>query len=261
MAASSAEAPRAAKARGASMTIGGTVGKTLFLLALCAATAVFAWSRLVPYDAEAGVYLAQFKSSPMPYLFGGLIAGMVFGLWTALKPAHAPVTAPLYALSEGFFLGAISSYYAVAFAKGDDGQPAANAGMIMQAMLGTFGVLGVMGALYGLRIIKPTQKLMAGVVAATGGIALVYLVSIVASMFGGRIPFIHESGPIGIGFSVVVIGIAALNFVLDFNYIEQGVANKAPRSAEWYGGFALMTTLVWLYIEILHLLAKLQSRD
>ncbi len=259
--AAAAPARKAAPADAKVMTIGGAVGKTLFLLSCCVATAVFAWSQLVPYDPQTGAYLAQFKANPLPYLGGGLIAGLVFGLWTAFVPRHAPVTATLYSLSEGFFLGAISALYAVQFAKGDDGAPTANAGMIMQAMLGTFGVLAVMGGLYAARIVKPTRRFVTGVMAATGAVCLVYLVSIIANMFGGGIPLIHESGPIGIGFSVIVIGIAALNFVLDFGYIEQGVANKAPRWAEWYGGFALMTTLVWLYLEILRLLAKLQSRD
>ncbi len=260
---SEAATPRRARAESAAgaMTIGGTVSKTLFLLTCCVATAVFAWSQLVPYDAQSGQYLAQFKASPAPFLFGGLIGGLVFGLWTAFKPNHAPVTATLYSLSEGLFLGAISAMYAVMYAKGEDGAQTANGGMVIQAMLGTFGVLGVMGVLYGLRIVKPTKKFQAGVLAATGAVCLVYMVSIIANLFGGHIPYIHDSGPIGIGFSILVIGIAALNFVLDFGYIEQGVANRAPKRAEWYGGFALMTTLVWLYLEMLRLLAKLQSRD
>lgn len=251
---------RAAAAKG-SMTVGGTVGKTLFLLTCCVATAVFAWSQLVPYDAQTGAYAAAFKASPLPFLGGGLIGGLVFGLWTAFKPNHAPVTATLYALCEGLFLGSISAMYAVMYAKGEDGAQTANGGMIIQAMLGTFGVLGVMATLYGLRIIKPTKKLQAGIMAATGAVCLVYLVSIVANLFGGGIPYIHDCGPLGIGFSVLVIGIAAFNFILDFNLIEQGVVNRAPKRAEWYGGFALMTTLVWLYLEVLRLLAKLQSRD
>ena len=259
-AAAPAAPARAAAAKG-SMTIGGTVGKTLFLLTCCVATAVFAWSQLVPYDAQNGVYLASFKASPMPFLFGGLLGGLVFGLWTAFKPNHAPVTATLYSLCEGLFLGSISAMYAVMYAKGEDGAQTANGGMVIQAMLGTFGVLGVMATLYGLRIVKPTKKLQAGIMAATGAVCLVYLVSIVANLFGGGIPYIHDSGPVGIGFSVLVIGIAAFNFILDFNLIEQGVNNRAPRKAEWYGGFALMTTLVWLYLEVLRLLAKLQSRD
>lgn len=258
---SGAERPARASSGARTMTIGGTVGKTLFLLTCCVATAVFTWSHLVPYDAQSGAYLAEFKNSPTPFLFGGMIAGLVIALWTAFVPRHAPGTAPLYALSQGFFLGSISAMYAVMYARGDDGQQTANGGMVIQAMLGTFGVLGVMGVLYGLRVVKPTRRFATGVMAATGAVMLTYLVSIVASMFGVGIPLIHESGPIGIGFSVLVIGIAALNFVLDFGYIEQGVANRAPRSAEWYGAFALMTTLVWLYLEMLRLLSKLQSRD
>ncbi|MEO6810935.1 MAG: Bax inhibitor-1/YccA family protein, partial [Isosphaeraceae bacterium] len=134
-------------------------------------------------------------------------------------------------------------------------------GIATQAVGLTFGVLFVMLFLYGSRIIKVTQKLVVGIVAATGAVALLYIVTMVLSLFHIQVPFIFGAGPIGIGFSLFVVGLAAFNLLLDFDVIERGAATGAPKYMEWYGAFGLMVTLIWLYLEILRLLAKLQSRD
>nr|CEH54746.1 conserved membrane hypothetical protein [Xanthomonas citri pv. citri]CEJ22392.1 conserved membrane hypothetical protein [Xanthomonas citri pv. citri]CEJ26982.1 conserved membrane hypothetical protein [Xanthomonas citri pv. citri] len=134
-------------------------------------------------------------------------------------------------------------------------------GIVFQAVLLTFGTLFALLFAYRSGMIKATENFKLGVVAATGGIALVYLATIVLGLFGVRIPFIHDSGLIGIGFSLFVVVVAALNLVLDFDFIESGVEHGAPKHMEWYGAFGLMVTLVWLYIEFLRLLSKLQSRN
>jgi uncharacterized YccA/Bax inhibitor family protein len=125
----------------------------------------------------------------------------------------------------------------------------------------TFGTLAALLLAYRSGLIRATENFKLGVFAATGGIALLYLVSMVMGFFGKSIPFIHSAGPIGIGFSVFVVVIAALNLVLDFDFIETGAQRGAPKYMEWYGAFGLLVTLVWLYLEILRLLAKLQGRD
>jgi len=226
------------------MTLNGTANKTGILLVLTIIAAAYAWSQV---DFGAG---AQPGGAFNLYLWGGLIAGLVFALATIFKKEWAPVTAPLYALSEGFFLGAISAVYNHVFD-----------GIVQQAVLLTFGTLFAMLMAYRSGLIRATEKFKLGVVAATGGIALVYLVSMVLGFFNIQIPLIHESGMIGIGFSLFVVVVAALNLVLDFDFIETGVQQRAPKYMEWYGAFGLMVTLVWLYIEFLRLLSKLQSRD
>ena len=158
-------------------------------------------------------------------------------------------TGSIYAIAEGLFLGAISAVYEAQFH-----------GIVLQAVMLTIGVLLAMLGLYTTRIIQPTQKFMMGVFAATAGIALVYLVTIVLGFFHINVPFIHSNGLMGIGFSVFVVIIAALNLIIDFGVIEQGVAARAPKYMEWYSGFGLLVTLVWLYLEILRLLSKLASR-
>ena len=227
---------------GDAMTLNGTVNKTGMLLLMCVLTAAFAWGQ-VQFTAD-GVVGAG------PYLWGGLIGGLVFALATIFKKEWAPVTAPLYALTEGLFLGAISAMFEQRFP-----------GIVMQAVLLTFGTLFALLFAYRSGLIRATENFKLGVVAATGGIALVYLASFVLSFFGINIPFIHESGLIGIAFSLFVVVVAALNLVLDFDFIETGVEQNAPKYMEWYGAFGLMVTLVWLYIEFLRLLSKLQSRN
>jgi len=225
------------------MTLNGTVNRTGFLLLLAVLTAAFAWNQTLTAD-------GQVAPAAQVYLWGGLIGGLVVALVTVFKKTWAPVTAPLYALLEGFFLGAISAIFNHMYE-----------GIVMQAVLLTFGTLFALLFAYRSGLIRATENFKLGVVAATGGIALIYLATIVLGFFGIKIPYIHESGLIGIGFSLFVVVIAALNLVLDFDFIETGVEQGAPKYMEWYGAFGLMVTLVWLYIEFLRLLAKLQSRD
>lgn len=225
------------------MSLNGTVNKTGMLLLLAVLTAAFAWNQTLTAD-------GQLAASAKLYLWGGVLGGLAMALVTTFKKNWAPVTAPLYALLEGFFLGSISAIYEARFH-----------GIVFQAVLLTFGTLFALLFAYRSGLIKATENFKLGVVAATGGIALVYLATIVLGFFDINIPFIHQSGLIGIGFSLFVVVIAALNLVLDFDFIETGVERGAPKYMEWYGAFGLMVTLVWLYIEFLRLLSKLQSRN
>jgi len=183
-------------------------------------------------------------------MIGGLIGGFVIALVTIFKKNLSPITVPIYALLEGLFLGGISRFF-------EDRFP----GIASQAIILTLGILGALLLAYKSKLIKPTENFKLGVFAATGGIAMIYVIGFVMSLFGSGIPLIHESGMIGIGFSVFVVIIASLNLVLDFDFIEQGAEQGAPKYMEWYGAFGLLVTLIWLYLEILRLLAKLQSRD
>ncbi|WP_027081394.1 Bax inhibitor-1/YccA family protein [Luteimonas mephitis] len=223
------------------MTLNGTINKTGLLLLLAVITAAFAWNQ-VEITAEG--------MTGGLYVWGGLIGGFILAMVTVFKKQWAPVTAPMYALVEGFFLGGISAVFEARYP-----------GIAFQAVLLTFGTLFALLMAYRSGLIKATENFKLGVVAATGGIALVYLATIVLGFFGIDIPMIHGNGIVGIGFSLFVVVIAALNLVLDFDFIETGVERGAPKYMEWYGAFGLMVTLVWLYIEFLRLLSKLQSRD
>ena len=220
------------------MTVEGTATKTGMLLVLVVAAAGVTWT--------------MFQNSPggvMPWMIGGGLGGFVLALVTIFKRNLAPVTAPLYAVAEGLFLGGISAYYNSFYN-----------GIALQAACLTFGTLFAMLIAYRTGLIRATEKFKAGVVAATGGICLVYLVSFVLSMFGISNPAVYGAGLLGIGFSLFVVVIAALNLVIDFDFIERGAQHGAPKYMEWYGAFALLVTLVWLYLEILRLLSKLNRR-
>ena len=225
---------------GQTMTTEGTVNKTGILLLCVVATSVFTWRQF----RESGD-----PSTAMPYLLVGLIGGFILALLTIFKRTLAPVTAPAYALFEGLVLGGLSAMFEARFP-----------GIAMQAVGLTFGTLVCMLLAYRSGVVKVTEKFKLGVFAATGGIMMLYLVTMVLGFFGVGVPAIYGAGPIGIAFSVFVVGIAALNLVLDFDLIEQGAAQGAPKYMEWYGAFALMVTLIWLYMEILRLLSKLRSR-
>ena len=227
-------------ARGEAMTLQGTVNKTGILLLLTVLTASWTWNMYLTSANPAAV---------MPWMWGGLIGGLIFGMVTAFKKTWAPLTAPIYALLEGLFLGALSSIMEAQFP-----------GIVIQAVALTFGTLFALLLAYRSGLIRATENFKLGVFAATGGIALVYMASIVLGFFGIGIPYIHESGLIGIGFSLFVVVIAALNLVLDFDFIENGAEKGAPKYMEWYGAFGLVVTLIWLYLEILRLLSKLNSR-
>jgi len=223
------------------MTVGGTVWDTAALLVLVIASGVYGWNSL---DSTS-------ETVSLPgWLFPVVLGALGVAILTIFKPNLARFTGPVYALLQGAFLGAISALYNTAYD-----------GIVVQAVGLTIGVFAVMLFLYGTRIIKVTEKLRMGIVAATGAIFLVYMVNIVLSLFGASVPFLHDTGPLGIGISLVIVGVAAFNLLLDFDFIERGVAAGADKKMEWYAAFGLLVTIVWLYLELLRLLAKLQGRD
>jgi uncharacterized YccA/Bax inhibitor family protein len=226
---------------GEAMTLDGTVNKTGVLLLCTAATAAWTWHAFTQTHSPASV------SGPMMV---GFIGGFIVALVTIFKQAWAPITAPLYALLEGLALGGISAILEVRFP-----------GIAIQSVGLTFGTLAILLLAYRSGLIPVTQKFRLGVVAATGSIMLLYIAEMVLGFFGIHFTAINGSGVIGIGFSVVVVIVAALNLVLDFDFIESGVRANAPKYMEWYGAFGLMVTLIWLYLEILILLSKVRSRD
>ena len=222
------------------MTLEGTINKTAFLLLLVAAGATWVWTRY---------FQTLDPATIMPYMIGGLIVGLVAALVTIFLPAWARISAPVYAAAQGLALGGISAFYEQQLH-----------GIVFQAIGLTFGVLAVMLLAYRSGLIKVTDKFRMIVVAATGAIALLYLVSMVLSFFNVSIPFIHQGGTFGIVFSLVVVGIAAMNLALNFDLIQRGVEQGAPKPMEWYAAFGVMVTLIWLYLEILRLLAKIRRR-
>lgn len=223
------------------MTIQGVVFKTLILILCALLTAGWTWAKFYQSGGN--------PASVNTLMIIGAIGGFVLALVTAFKPAWASVTAIFYALFEGLFIGGISAILEMQFS-----------GVVIQAAGLTFGTLIAMLLAYQSGLVKATEGFKMGVFAATGGIALVYIVTLALSFFGIQVPAIYGNGLIGIGFSVFVVAIAALNLVIDFDFIEQGQAKGAPKYMEWYGAFALMVTLVWLYIECLRLISKLRSR-
>ena len=223
------------------MTLEGTVNKTGILLALVVLSASWTWN-LFFESGDAGTV--------MPLAIGGAIVGFIFALITIFKKQWAGITPPLYALAEGLFLGAISGIFEMQYP-----------GIVIQAVGLTLGTLASLLFLYKTGIVKPTENFKLMITSATMGIGLLYMVSMLMNMFGsGGIGFIHSNGLFGIGFSLFVVAIAALNLVLDFDFIEQGSEMGAPKYMEWFGAFSLMVTLIWLYLEMLRLLAKLRSR-
>lgn len=216
------------------MTIRGTATKTLILLGLCAGMASITW----------GMVRGQDVQQAMPWMIGGIIGGLVFGLATSFVPKWSPVTGPLYAMAEGLFLGGISALFERQFQ-----------GIVFQALLATFGTTFALLMAYQTGIVKATENFKLGVLAATGGIGIMYLVMFVLRAMGLYNFNLMAMGGWGIAISAVIVIVAALNLVLDFDYIEHAAAQGAPKYCEWYGAYGLMVTLVWLYIEILRLLA------
>ncbi len=222
-----------------SMTIQGTANKSLFLLLLVLVGASWTWRMFFASDTQG-----------LPFwILGGALGGLIVALVTVFKKQWSAVTAPLYALLEGLFLGGISAIMEGKYP-----------GIVITAVGLTFGTLFGLLFAYKSGVIRATENFKLGVVAATGGIFVVYLITMVLGLFGVRMPYIHESGLIGIGFSLFVAVVAALNLVLDFDFIETGAAQGAPKYMEWYAAFGLMVTLIWLYVEILRLLSKMRSR-
>ena len=224
---------------GETMTLQGTVNKTGLLLLCVVATSAWTW----------GLAHSETPEAAVPWMIGGLLGGFVVALVTVFKSSWAPITAPLYALLEGLALGGISAFFERSYH-----------GIAIQAVGLTFGVLFVMLAAYKTGVIRATERFKLGVIAATGGIALFYLVAMVLNLFHVNVGILYNSSPFGIAFSVFVVIIAALNLVLDFDMIETGVRVGAAKYMEWYGAFGLMVTLIWLYLEILRLLAKARRR-
>jgi uncharacterized YccA/Bax inhibitor family protein len=224
------------------MTLSGTVNKTGILLICAFATAAWTWYRFME---------TRDITQVAPMLVIGLFGGFIMAMVTAFKKEWSPVTAPIYALLEGMVLGGLSAMFDLRYP-----------GIAVQAVALTFGTLLAMLMAYSSRLIKVTAKFQMGVIAATGGIMLFYLLQMVLGFF--HVPFmssVYGSGLVGILFSVFVVAVAALNLILDFNFIEQGVNYGAPKYMEWYGAFGIMVTLVWLYLEILRLLAKMRNRN
>ena len=219
------------------MTITGTVNKTALGLLLLMTTAIFTWN-MSPTDPRISALI-------MVGVFGGLITAII----TVFKRHLAPYTTPIYALLEGLALGGISRFFETLYP-----------GIVNQAVFLTFGTLAALLFAYRSGLIKPTENFKLGIVAATGGIFFVYIISFILGLFGVQVPLIHSNSNFGILFSFGVVVIAALNLVLDFDFIEEGAEIGAPKYMEWFGAFGLLVTLIWLYLEILHLLAKLQSR-
>ena len=229
-----------ARASGGTMTIQGAVNKTAILLFLAIVTASYTWGLCVKGSA----------AMAMPWMMGGAMVGFIFAMVTSFKKEWSPVTAPCYAICEGLFLGGISAVLNMKYP-----------GLALQAILLTFGTLAALLFVYKIGLIRASDSFKRGVFAATGGIALLYFATMVLGFFKIQIPGIFGNGMVGIGFSLFVVVIAAMNLVLDFDMIEKGAEYNAPKYMEWYSAFGLMVTLVWLYIEILRLLSKLRSRD
>jgi uncharacterized YccA/Bax inhibitor family protein len=219
------------------MTLAGVINRSIVLLLLVAGTATGVWA-----------YSDSNPSVVYPMVMIGAFGGFAVAMVTSFKREWSPVTSPVYAVLEGLFIGGISLVMEHRFP-----------GLVLQAVLLTFGVMFALLAAYQTRIIRPSETFKSVIVGATFGIVIVYLISMVMQLFfHTEIPLINGSGPMGIAFSLVVVGIAALNLVLDFDFIENGVAAGAPKWMEWYAAFALTVTLVWLYIEILRLLSKMR---
>ncbi len=237
----------ASRTRSTTTTVQGTIGKTALLLAILSFTALYSWN-------------ATGSGSLPPALLGvSAIGGFIVAMITIFKPTVAPVTAPIYAALEGVFLGAISQIIEMGVGRRNGGGVPMH-GIAMQAVILTCGVLFVMLFAYQTRLIRVTDKLRSGIVIATGALCLFYLISMLMRMFGAQMPLTWSSTPMGIGFSLLVVGLAAFNLLLDFDFIEQAAYHEAPKYMEWYGAFGLIVTLVWLYLEILRLLSKLSDR-
>ena len=225
---------------GETMTIQGTVNKTGLLLLFVVVAAAWTW----------GMAHSETPDAAYPWILGGALGGFVVALVTIFKKEWSPISAPVYALFEGLVLGGISAIFERSYP-----------GIAVQAISLTFGVMFVMLLAYKFRIVQATRGFKLGVIAATGGIAIVYLINMVTSLFfHTSIPVLYSSGPWGIGISLFVVIVASLNLIIDFDMIETGARMGAPKYMEWYGAFGLMVTLIWLYMEILRLLSKVRRR-
>ncbi len=230
------------------MTVNGTINKTGLMLLIVIFAATFTWRKF--FGAFDPTVPGALPPGVIGWMIGGAIGGLITALITTFSPRRAAMTAPIYAVFEGLFLGAISAMFEAIYP-----------GLVMRAVSLTFGVFFIMLLLYRSGTIRATEKFKTVIFAATGGIALVYLVSFVVGMFGINVGFLHGNSMLSIGISLFVVVVAALNLILDFDMITQGTNARAPKYMEWYGAFGLMVTLIWLYLEMLRLLSKLASRD
>ena len=223
------------------MTERGAMTKFGFLFLLVLAGATFTWNAF--YQGK----------DVLPWVLGSAIGGLIIAIVLAFVPKYSPYLAPAYALIKGVFLGGISAVYSLAFAK-------TAPGIVMGAIGLTFGVVIAMFLLYNFRVIKATERLRSVIFTAITGIMLFYALALILGLFGIQMPLLYDSSPLGIGLSLVIVSVAALKLILDFDMIEQGARMGAPKYMEWYSAFALLVTIVWLYIEILRLLSKLNRR-
>jgi len=232
------------------MTAKGTLNKFGFVFLLTLGTAWFSWREA----AEGG-------GNAWTFILVGVFGGLVIGLIMAFKKQWSPYLAPAYALLEGLFVGAVSAYFEYAVASRQGGYSGGYSGIVLQAVGLTFSVVAVMFLLYKFKIIQATPLFKKVIIIATLGLGIFYLVCWIITLSGGLAPsFVFQGSAIGIGFSIFVVALAALNLILDFDMIEQGVEMGAPKYMEWYAAFGLLVTIVWLYLEILRLLAKLNKR-
>lgn len=225
------------------MTVRGSIGKFGFLLFMVLAAASHTWY----------LYYNNQQQTMVTLMWVGIIGGLISVLAICFKPTLAPYLSPAYGILEGFFLGAISAVLNDAFSE-------RYPGLVMQAVGLTFGVALAMFLLYNFRVIKATEKFKSTIFAATAGIAIFYVITLLLRVFGVNIPFMYDSSLLGIGISLFIVAIAALNLIIDFDMIEKGAELGAPKYMEWYGAFGLLVTMVWLYIEILKLLSRFAGR-
>lgn len=236
---------------GRTMSIGGVASATLVMFAVLLVGAWYGWTLVtetpILNPLPDGPTATATIDSPL-LVFGALIAAFVLVLVSTFKPPLARFTGVLYAGLEGIVLGAISHLFNAQFE-----------GIVAQAIICTFGVFLAMLVLYGLRILRATPRFVKGVIAATFGIAALYLGSMIWSIFFGTPSFMYSSSPLSIGISVIIVIVAAMNLILDFDFIEQGAQRGLPAHMDWYAALGLMVTLVWLYLEMLRLLAKIRQ--
>ncbi|RWS44355.1 Bax inhibitor-1/YccA family protein [Bacillus mycoides] len=233
------EAFRKEGANASAMTIGGTVGKTFIMLILLLATSVYSYIQMTS------------NTMKMPVLIGALVIAAIVAFASIFFPRISPIGAPIYAAVEGVVLGSISAIYAMKF----------DNDIVLNAVLLTISILFAMLVLYATRVVKVTDKFRTGVMAATLGIMVMYLIVFLLNMFNVAVPYIHQGGTIGMIISAVIIVVAALNLLLDFDLIESGARSQAPKYMEWYSAMGLMMTLVWLYLEILRFVSYFTKND
>jgi uncharacterized YccA/Bax inhibitor family protein len=222
------------------MSLEGTVNKCFVLVGIVLLAAAWAWN----------LSFAEGPGATLPWMGVGIVGGLIVAIVTVFKKHWASITGPIYAVLEGLALGAISARFEIDYP-----------GIAVQGVVLTFGTLCCLLVAYKSKVILPSENFKLGLAAGTGAIFFVYVMNFVLVRFGLPLPYLNEAGWLGIGISLFIVVIAALNLVLDFDFIESGVAQQAPRYMEWYAAFALLVTLVWLYLEMLRLLAKLLSRE